>query len=160
MVVARIINRGDVFGPYVGAIVCQDLSSRQPTRTVYGNRVFKVNELHSSKYALQVGVQGRRFDRITERLRNGKAVCCIPAPFCVCACTRGYRYARMDKEYELHQDKLLPTARSLNVTFQQKTTSSDNHLANPYRVFLQPSRPIPFLKNFKYIPAKRPLQLL
>lgn len=93
-----------------------------------------------SKYALQLLVQGRGFDRITEHFRKGNAVRCVPASLCVYAYINDYCYSKKNKEYELHQMKLLPTSRSPYVTFQQRKVSSDDYLVGSYCVFLQASR--------------------
>lgn len=55
-----------------------------------------------SQFALQLRVQCKRFDWITEQLENDEVVCCVPPFFCVCAYINDYRYAKDEKEYELH----------------------------------------------------------
>lgn len=87
------------------------------------------------KYLLQLRVQGRCFDRIAKRRGSNKVVCGVPASLCVCAFFNDYRYAKEDKKYALHQETLLPTDRSPNVTVHQKTIFSDDHLEDIYPVF-------------------------
>lgn len=57
---ARTFQKGEVIGSYYGALVNHDLSSREHTRKLYGNKVLKVDVAQFSRYALQVQVQRRR----------------------------------------------------------------------------------------------------
>lgn len=80
---ARPLNKGDIIGPLYEMIVYWDPSSRQSTRTLYQGGVFKTAVAQTFEYALQLRARGRRSDRITKLLGNGKKVCCPQASSCV-----------------------------------------------------------------------------
>lgn len=81
---AMMVDKGDVVGLYYETFFCYTPSLRQPTRKVHECGALKVDLARFSKYALQLRVQERRFDRIAEGLGSGKAVCCIWASFYAC----------------------------------------------------------------------------
>lgn len=82
---------------------------------MYKDGSFNGDVVRVSKFVLQLRIRGRCFNHISERLGNGKAVCCVRASFCACTYTRDYSYEKQDREHELHQTKLLSTARSSDV---------------------------------------------
>lgn len=151
----KSLIKEDIVGPFYGTIVYHDLSLRQPARSVYENGALKMEAGRFSRYALQLRVQGTQSDRITEQLGNRKAVCCVPAHFCVCAYTADHCCAKEDIEYELHQKKLSPNARSLNMTFQQEAIFSDDQLADPYRIFKHSSRGIHRFENLYAVHGRK-----
>lgn len=91
---------------------------------MYQDKVLKVNIVRASKCALLLKGQRRCFDRITERLEKGEAVYYDTASFFSCAYSSSYVCSKENREYELHQQRVLPSASSPNVTFQQETVSS------------------------------------
>lgn len=83
--------KGTVDCSYHGTIAYRDLSSRQPTRKVPREEALKEDVAHFYNYAMHLRVYGRRSDRTTKRSGNDKAVYCVPAHFCVCACINDCR---------------------------------------------------------------------
>lgn len=59
---------------------------------MYRDGFLKVDVVLIFKCLLQLRVQSRRFDRVTEGVVNIKAVCCVSASFGVCAYTNDYHY--------------------------------------------------------------------
>lgn len=57
---------------YCETLIYQDLSCRDRTRKVYGHGVLKEDLALLSKYGLQIQMQGRQFERVTERIENNK----------------------------------------------------------------------------------------
>lgn len=118
---------------------------------MYHGRVLKIDGPRFSKFVLQLRVHGTRFDRITERVRNGKAVCCFPACFLFCAYIKDCHYGNKSKECETRQEKLLPSALPPYLTFEQMTTFSHDHPVDPYLVVLQAKKRIhPFEEHYLY----------
>lgn len=126
----------------------QNLPARQRTWKVCEERVLKMDVARLSKYTQQLRVQRKRFERIMERFRNGRAVCCLSASFCVGACANGYCCAKKNNSYELHHEKLLFVARLRYGTFRQKTVSSYDRLADFYCVLVQASRKFCLIREF------------
>lgn len=145
---ARATSKGDFNGPYYDTNVYHDQLLRQSSRVVYGDGALKKVAARFSQFAMEWRVQSRSFDRITERLRNDEMMCCFSVFFCACFHIIDYRCAKEIKEIDLHQNKLPRTARSLNSTFHQKTTSRDDHIGDQYCVFLQASEKNLMLRSF------------
>lgn len=99
-------TKGHVVGQYYVTFFYHDLSSRQHTQKPYGDENLQVNVARFTKYGLQLKEQERRFDRIAERLGNGKSLCCVPAFFCLCARNNDYRDPKENSESALHKKTL------------------------------------------------------
>lgn len=139
---SRTFQKDDIIGAYYGTLVYHDLSSRQHTRKVYGDGVLKVDVARFSKYALQLRVQGKRFEGVKERICGAKAVCIVPASFCACAFINDFHYAEKDQDYEKYRNGQLLDCRSPNVRFVQTNVATDAHLVDPFCVKLQAIRKI------------------
>lgn len=133
---ARTCTKGAVPIPYYGTIDCHGSPSRLRTQEVHEDGVSKVDLARLPKYALQLRIQSRRFEKTTELLPDREAVCYYPHSFCLCVLTNELRYAKKYKGHELPQKKLLRSARSPSMTFQQKTTTSEDYLVDLYCMFL------------------------
>lgn len=122
-------KEGDVIGTYYETTVCRDISSLHPTRKLCSDRVLKVDVERLSKFAMQLKIQEERFDRVTERLDNGKAQCTASWLFS----TNNYRHAKENREFAKHQKKLVPSACSRNMVFHQNSSFlirlSDNYVS-------------------------------
>lgn len=58
---ASTFQKSETIKSYCTLLVYHDLSSREYTKSVYGNGVLKVDIARLPKFALQAQVQGRRF---------------------------------------------------------------------------------------------------
>lgn len=76
---ARTLLKDEVTESYCKTLVYNDLSRRERTRRVYWNGVLKLIAARLYKCALQVQIQGKRFERIAEPLENKKAIFVVPA---------------------------------------------------------------------------------
>lgn len=106
---------------------------------MYEHQVLKVNMARIFKQALTRRVLGRRFEQIRERLENVEVVRCVPASFYVFACSKDCRHCKEDREYDMHDNRLLPKARSPTVKAQQRTIFPEDHLVDTDRPFLHAS---------------------
>lgn len=87
VVAGRSFNKSDVAAPYYRTIVYYDTASSQHPGKIYGHGALKLKAARFSRNGLQMRVQKKRFDRITEHLESNTAVCRFPAAFCFCAYT-------------------------------------------------------------------------
>lgn len=94
---ARIFQKVRATGSYFGTLVYPYISFSRHTRRVYGIRVLNMGMARFSEYELRTQVQGRQFKRITERLAYVKAICVVRVPFCACAFTDVFYYAKKKK---------------------------------------------------------------
>lgn len=61
---------------------------------MHGDGFLEVAGARFSKYALQVEVQGRRSERIPERLGNKEDMCVVPVCSRACGFITDFRYAK------------------------------------------------------------------
>lgn len=121
---------------YNGPLVYHELSPRKHTKKLNGDRVWKVDVVRFFKYALQFQVEGRWFERVTERLGNEKAECVVPALSCAYAFISDSRFAKEYKECNQYEKGLLPSPCLPNVEPQQNEIYTEAHVVESSRVVL------------------------
>lgn len=108
---ARTFQNSEATRVYYGTLVYHDLSLGEDTRKSYADGVLKVNLARFSKFAVQVKVQGRQFELVTEQLGNEKAMCAVSASLCASAFINDFYYANEDDKYSQSEKSLLADSR-------------------------------------------------
>lgn len=138
--VRSTFQKNKVVGGSDGTSAHNGLSFRQRTWKVYSKKVVMEDMALFPKCALQFVVQAKIFDDVKKLMRKSRAVRTVPAFFYVVAHISDYCYTAEDEEYELHRKGSLPSPCLLNVVFWQRNFTADDHLGNPFWVFLQATR--------------------
>lgn len=110
-----------------------NLSSKKHTKKMYDDGALKVDVALISKDALQIRVQGRRFERITERPGKKKSICVVPDPFCTCTLINDFWYVEEDEKCIQYEKGLLEPSLAV-VEVQPNNICTESHLDDASRV--------------------------
>lgn len=95
---------------------------------MYQRGVLTADVAQFLKYGLQVQVQGRRFERVTERLENKKAVCRVLALFGACVFIHDFRYAKKARKMISAREACWQPLAFPIVEFPQTEFCTENYL--------------------------------
>lgn len=136
---ACLFEKDTIICPYYGTLVYHNLLRNKGKilqNRMYGNEgIMGVSINRFRHYAMQVPVSetSQDFSMVKDTIDDSKAICVVPAPFCVASFINDPKYVRGDRELEARISDTLQNPRQANVAFaRERMVRSAKQLHDPF----------------------------